>query len=314
MNSAHLSFREVSIECTHLTHGSCRSRCLGEGRSSGWCCSLTVFPTDFSMLFLEKSIKLSEWAGTRSLSKLDFILTTASDFEGISTSQDNTGVKILSFQWVLSEWLNEREELSEWPFTVYIAVIPSNQTGEIVTETYLGNAPHILVAFFIDCCITLKLSEETSQTKSKFKFIFSLLIVVDITMWVLVNDSKGIQAAPIVHGYQFLSQLFNLFNCLNLLHYDFEHSIFNVKLFDFLPLPIVVVFHGGSVATLISIWGWSHHQLKTTQYVKKWWSYSMKAMRLSLFLSKLVTSMKHSCSPTMTLFSFKNIKMSRVVM
>jgi hypothetical protein len=63
-------------------------------------------------------------------------------------------------------------------------------------------------------------------------------------MRILINDSKGIEAAPIVHRNQLLSQFLNLFNGFNLLHYDLEHSIFKVKLSDPLPMPVIVILHG----------------------------------------------------------------------
>lgn len=70
-----------------------------------------------------------------------------------------------------------------------------------------------------------------------------LLVIVNVSMRVLIDDSEDVEAAPVMHRHQLLPQLLDLLHCFYLLHYDLEHSIFDIVLFHLRLLPILVILH-----------------------------------------------------------------------
>ena len=70
-----------------------------------------------------------------------------------------------------------------------------------------------------------------------------LLVIVYVPMRVLIDDSEDVEAAPVMHSHELLPKLFDLLHCLYLLHYDLQHSIFDIVLFHLRLLPIPVILH-----------------------------------------------------------------------
>ena len=91
-----------------------------------------------------------------------------------------------------------------------------------------------------------------------------LLVIVNVSMRVLINDSEDIEAAPVMHRHELLAQLLDLLHCLYLLHYDLEHSIFDIVLFHLRLLPILVILHALCVISTVCVRGRRHHELEAT--------------------------------------------------
>jgi hypothetical protein len=92
-----------------------------------------------------------------------------------------------------------------------------------------------------------------------------LLVIVNVSMRVLIDDSEDVEAAPVMHRYELLPQLLDLLHCLYLLHYDLEHSIFYIVLFHLRLLSILVILHALSVVRTVCVRGGRHHELEATE-------------------------------------------------
>jgi len=88
-------------------------------------------------------------------------------------------------------------------------------------------------------------------------------------MRVLIDDPEDVQAAPVMHRHELLPQLLNLLHCLYLLHYDPEHSIFDVVLFHLSLLPILVILHTLRVIRPVCVGPGCHHQLEARNVFMK---------------------------------------------
>ena len=89
-----------------------------------------------------------------------------------------------------------------------------------------------------------------------------LLVIVYVPMRVLIDDSEDVEAAPVMHRHELLPKFFDLLNCLYLLHYDLQHSIFDIVLFHLRLLPILVILHALCVIRTVSVGGGRHHELE----------------------------------------------------
>ena len=91
-----------------------------------------------------------------------------------------------------------------------------------------------------------------------------LLVIVNVSMRVLIDDSEDVEAAPVMHSHELLPQLLDFLHCLYLLHYDLEHSIFDIVLFHLRLLPILVILHTLCVIRTVCVRGRRQHELKAT--------------------------------------------------
>ena len=88
-------------------------------------------------------------------------------------------------------------------------------------------------------------------------------------MRVLIDDPEDVQAAPVMHRHELLPQLLDLLHRLYLLHYDPEHSIFDVVLFHLSLLPILVILHTLRVIRPVCVGPGRHHELEATASERK---------------------------------------------